>query len=163
MDECTTNFPKEIWDPNNVDDEWFADRIGTSFLMNITQKDRCSCRFNFIARHYAQPFTRALPMPFSSSHSHAHRHALAHDVCGDWYFNLASTVYAADYQKTHSERQAAAQCSGKRTQIEFTSSKPSLQANHHDMGQKNRFNPYLNPYDGGKYKKEKGRSKWGVI
>ncbi|KAF9236675.1 HCNGP-like protein-domain-containing protein [Melanogaster broomeanus] len=27
VDERTTNFPTSIWDPNNVEPEWFADRI----------------------------------------------------------------------------------------------------------------------------------------
>jgi len=29
IDERTTNFPRDIWDPNDVKDEWFADSIGT--------------------------------------------------------------------------------------------------------------------------------------
>ncbi|KDQ58725.1 hypothetical protein JAAARDRAFT_128486 [Jaapia argillacea MUCL 33604] len=29
VDERTTNFPKRVWDPEDVKDEWFADRIGT--------------------------------------------------------------------------------------------------------------------------------------
>ena len=28
VDECVTNFPKDIWDPRDVEDEWYADRIG---------------------------------------------------------------------------------------------------------------------------------------
>jgi hypothetical protein len=28
VDERTTNFPKELWDPEDVREEWFADRIG---------------------------------------------------------------------------------------------------------------------------------------
>ncbi len=28
VDERTTNFPKDIWDPSNVRQEWFADQIG---------------------------------------------------------------------------------------------------------------------------------------
>lgn len=28
VDERTTNFPKDIWDPDDVKAEWFADRIG---------------------------------------------------------------------------------------------------------------------------------------
>lgn len=27
VDERITNFPKEVWDPNDLDEEWFADRI----------------------------------------------------------------------------------------------------------------------------------------
>jgi hypothetical protein len=29
VNEKTTNFPPDIWDPNDVNEEWFADRIGT--------------------------------------------------------------------------------------------------------------------------------------
>lgn len=28
VDESATNFPKDIWDPTDVKDEWFFDRIG---------------------------------------------------------------------------------------------------------------------------------------
>lgn len=30
VDERTTNFPKELWDPRDVQEDWFADRIGPS-------------------------------------------------------------------------------------------------------------------------------------
>lgn len=30
VDERTTNFPKEVWDPDDVDPSWFADKIGMS-------------------------------------------------------------------------------------------------------------------------------------
>lgn len=30
VDERSTNFPPSIWNPDDVKDEWFADRIGTS-------------------------------------------------------------------------------------------------------------------------------------
>lgn len=29
VDERVTNFPKHIWDPEDVQEEWFADKIGT--------------------------------------------------------------------------------------------------------------------------------------
>ena len=29
VDERTTNFPPSIWDPHDVEPEWFADKIGT--------------------------------------------------------------------------------------------------------------------------------------
>ena len=39
VDERTTNFPLDIWNPEDVQDEWFADRIGTccpvAFLLEI--------------------------------------------------------------------------------------------------------------------------------
>jgi hypothetical protein len=30
VDERTTNFPKDMWDPDDIRPEWFADSIGTS-------------------------------------------------------------------------------------------------------------------------------------
>jgi HCNGP-like protein len=30
VDERSTNFPKEIWDPHDVQEDWFADKIGLS-------------------------------------------------------------------------------------------------------------------------------------
>lgn len=30
VDERTTNFPKEVWDPDDVEAGWFADKIGMS-------------------------------------------------------------------------------------------------------------------------------------
>jgi len=39
VDERTTNFPKEIWDPHDVQENWFADKIGPStfyhFCLNV--------------------------------------------------------------------------------------------------------------------------------
>jgi len=35
VDERTTNFPLDIWNPEDVNDEWFADRIGTSNLIHL--------------------------------------------------------------------------------------------------------------------------------
>lgn len=28
VDERATNFPKEVWDPDDVKEDWFADKIG---------------------------------------------------------------------------------------------------------------------------------------
>ena len=41
VDERTTNFPTSIWDPNDVEPEWFADRIGMWCL--VASSDSCSC------------------------------------------------------------------------------------------------------------------------
>jgi hypothetical protein len=35
VDERATNFPKEIWDPHDVQEDWFADRIGPSTLLSF--------------------------------------------------------------------------------------------------------------------------------
>ncbi|KAI0002572.1 HCNGP-like protein-domain-containing protein [Russula compacta] len=36
VDERTTNFPKKIWDPHDVQEDWFADRIGPSTFPRFT-------------------------------------------------------------------------------------------------------------------------------
>jgi hypothetical protein len=33
VDERTTNFPLDIWNPEDVHEEWFADRIGTCYFV----------------------------------------------------------------------------------------------------------------------------------
>jgi len=84
VDERTTNFPKDIWDPANVQRDWFADQI-------------------------------------------------------------------ADAQKARSEKQAAAQATGKRNHIDFSSSKPAPTA------RKSRFQPYGGP----PIVKENQKTRWG--
>jgi len=32
VDEKATNFPRDVWDPNDVRDEWFADKIGEMIM-----------------------------------------------------------------------------------------------------------------------------------
>jgi hypothetical protein len=32
IDERVTNFPKDIWDPHDIQEDWFADRIGLSIF-----------------------------------------------------------------------------------------------------------------------------------
>lgn len=41
VDERTTNFPTSIWDPNDVEPEWFADRIGTWCLVVLFDSHSC--------------------------------------------------------------------------------------------------------------------------
>lgn len=36
VDERATNFPREIWDPHDVREEWFADKIGPSVSPGLT-------------------------------------------------------------------------------------------------------------------------------
>jgi hypothetical protein len=33
VDESATNFPKDLWDPWDVKEEWYADKIGIFLLM----------------------------------------------------------------------------------------------------------------------------------
>ena len=44
VDERTTNFPKDIWDPSNVPRDWFADQIGKYIALCIPSV-LCSCHF----------------------------------------------------------------------------------------------------------------------
>ena len=37
VDERTTNFPLDIWNPEDVKDEWFADRIGTFLVVLLRE------------------------------------------------------------------------------------------------------------------------------
>ncbi|EKM57961.1 uncharacterized protein PHACADRAFT_251887 [Phanerochaete carnosa HHB-10118-sp] len=98
VNERTTNFPKDIWDPDDVREEWFADRI-------------------------------------------------------------------AEYQKTRSEQQQAAQAAntGKRTHLEFTSAKldssKSRDRDHdeRDRGGKQSGGKRYNPYVKDQYGRDKGR------
>ncbi|KAF8634229.1 hypothetical protein AX15_000993 [Amanita polypyramis BW_CC] len=43
IDERATNFPRDVWDPNDVRGEWFADNIGT-FLRRRPNVDSFSLR-----------------------------------------------------------------------------------------------------------------------
>ncbi|KJA21421.1 hypothetical protein HYPSUDRAFT_731842 [Hypholoma sublateritium FD-334 SS-4] len=44
VDERTTNFPKDMWDPSDVKRDWFADQIGMfTFISTIIL---CSCHFS---------------------------------------------------------------------------------------------------------------------
>jgi len=35
VDERTTNFPKDLWDPDDVKPDWYANQIGMSILLNV--------------------------------------------------------------------------------------------------------------------------------
>ncbi|KAF8268936.1 HCNGP-like protein-domain-containing protein [Lactarius quietus] len=47
VDERTTNFPREIWDPHDVQEEWFADKIGPSASPSFTWVWSECAAFNF--------------------------------------------------------------------------------------------------------------------
>ncbi|KAF8961762.1 HCNGP-like protein-domain-containing protein [Flammula alnicola] len=91
VDERTTNFPKDMWDPHDVKPDWFADQI-------------------------------------------------------------------ADAQKERSEKQAAAQAPGKRSHINFSSSKEKGPA----PPRKSRFQPYGSQGVGAApVAKERQKTRWG--
>jgi hypothetical protein len=38
-DERSSNFPRDLWDPNDVREEWFADKLGTCVnLLSVSCK-----------------------------------------------------------------------------------------------------------------------------
>ena len=49
VDERTTNFPKEVWDPHDVQEDWFADRIGPS----VSFQSHSNFRVNIFALIHA--------------------------------------------------------------------------------------------------------------
>jgi hypothetical protein len=38
VDERTTNFPQDLWDPSDVDPSWYADALGTSAFVPPSQR-----------------------------------------------------------------------------------------------------------------------------
>ncbi|KAF9553315.1 HCNGP-domain-containing protein [Agrocybe pediades] len=104
VDERTTNFPKSMWDPDDVKPDWYANQI-------------------------------------------------------------------ADAQKERSEKQSAAQASGKRSHIEFSSSASSSRdghSHHRDGGgqlptgpRKSRFGPYSTSSSSATAGRERQKTRWG--
>lgn len=127
VDERTSNFPKEIWDPNDVQPEWFSDRIGTScFRFPLTGESFV----HGIQRNFLGPFVPCL-----------------FQLCIIWGLNLLNggRRLPASYQKLRSEQQAAGQSSGKRSEIEFTRQTRGKEREHEReyvgsaVGRKSRF------------------------
>ena len=84
--------------------------------------------------------------------------------------DIPASASKAETQKIRSEQQAAAQSSGKRNQIDFTSTKPSSSSSarvkEKDPVRKSRFQPYASGTGGGGdrkgvYAKEREKSRWG--
>ena len=44
VDERTTNFPARVWDPLDVRDEWYADRIGAPVPPPFPLPSECAAR-----------------------------------------------------------------------------------------------------------------------
>lgn len=143
VDERTTNFPKDIWDPEDVKEEWFADRIGASasVLIHAFHSHWTSIRSS----------TQTAPAPSPAfSHPHAPHTGYTPQPHG-----RATGQPPAEYQKARSEQQSAAQGAGKRSHLEFTSAKSDSSAGgsksrhretHRDRDRgaqdKSRYQPY---------------------
>lgn len=64
VDERTTNFPKDMWDPTDVKADWFADQIGM-FNLNCTAIPR-SCHF-ICSRRLLPLYFPVGPIPLSGA------------------------------------------------------------------------------------------------
>lgn len=116
VDERTTNFPTNIWDPNDVEPEWYADRIGTSRL--VIWFDPRSCP--------SWPFCMATQLWFYFS--------------GNMYF------FKAEIQKARSEQASAAQAKRSQIAFTSAKAPPTqptrlVQERGGDR-RKGRFHPY---------------------
>ena len=134
VDERTTNFPKDIWDPSNVQRDWFADQIGKYLAFPPYH------RFLVHAISFVSPWTnfRHIPKPalvLLSPPVFSRKLVFDHPGCNSWV-----TQFKADAQKARSEKQAAAQSAGKRNHIDFSSSKPAPPTT--TATRKSRFQPY---------------------
>lgn len=166
VDERTTNFPKELWDPLDVKDEWYADRIGTSLPMNLELFDSTAHISSYTRSAAALslgavtvPALLCLVGPANSLRCDSH---------------MPTTAYIAEAQKAKSEATSTAQQPSKRARIDFTSSSSSTSAQRADgkAGQGHpggRHQPYSVPGRGGRsegvlgggYGKGRERTRWG--
>jgi hypothetical protein len=113
VDERSTNFPKELWDPADVDQSWFADRIGTSFIFILP------LRFAFMPSQHL-PSTL---LPFCPPNSTINILLPAiFDGLNTPCFRRLKTTNKAELQKARSEQHSQSQ---KRSHIDFTSSASS--------------------------------------
>lgn len=101
VDESATNFPKDIWDPTDVKDEWFCDRIGAFSCTVLRSENSCiipTCDW----------------LLYSSKR-----------IIGEMDINTLPTsaimcLFSAENQKALEEQRSAGQSSGKRSKIDFT-------------------------------------------
>ena len=140
VDERTTNFPKDIWDPSNVQRDWFADQIGKYIAPSIP-----SILVHAISLTCALDDFRIPNLSSCTFFWFSRKLVFDYPGCNSWV-----TQFKADAQKARSEKQAAAQATGKRNHIDFSSSKTAPTA------RKSRFQPYGVP----PIAKEK-KTRWG--
>lgn len=114
VDERVTNFPQDLWDPQDLRPEWFADRIGALFLMLSRKTFSCLDGYGLVHRSL-------LTMILTS------RSLILYRL---WATQLLRAQ--AEAQKERSERQSSSQAPTKRSRIDFTSGND----------RKGRFQPY---------------------
>lgn len=108
VDERTTNFPKDIWDPEDVKDEWFADKIGTWAFASAHPRGAdavMSTTCSFLLGATSSAYTTYNPCPHPTSH-----------ICAQTCL-FGRAMSEAEYQKQRSEQQQAN--ASKRSHLEF--------------------------------------------
>jgi hypothetical protein len=172
VDERSTNFPSDMWDPNDVKKDWFADQIGMSdfycspesrschsvclcarFPSTVALEYLCLCAVvtTFMFRIANATSTSFPPLFFCFTRL---AKICSNPVgCNSWV-----RQFKADAQKERSERQAAAQAPGKRSHIDFSSSKERTSA---PPAKKSRFQPYGTGSGGAPIARERQKTRWG--
>lgn len=102
VNESATNFSKVTWDPTDVKEEWFYDRIGASC-------HACCLGIKFI--HF--PCLKCVSSCLGLNHRETGFQCV-NDVCG------CSYISVAEEQKALEEKRTGSQISGKRSKIDFT-------------------------------------------
>lgn len=98
VDERTSNFPKEIWDPYDVKEEWYAEKIG---MLSLDLRSPCA----------HSTYASVLP---GKHYNFTSTYRL------DLTLLFTNSSHQAEYQKQRSEQQQAS--ASKRTHVDFTSS-----------------------------------------
>ncbi|KAJ3565849.1 hypothetical protein NP233_g7382 [Leucocoprinus birnbaumii] len=112
VDERATNFPKDIWDPLDLQEDWFADKIAlTSY--SLASLSPAHARFANIYTGELRLGDPNLPIPLLHTSNLKKRLSL---------FPSKSHPQKAQHQKLRAEHQATAQTSVKRSSVAFTSS-----------------------------------------
>lgn len=112
VDERATNFPREVWDPTDVQEDWYADRIGTcSPLVRLheqtfmpTSSSACHPPSLHSSLRLCRLQLDALPLAKITTHAGT----------------LLPNLPKAEHQKAQSEKQSLA--SSKRSRIDFAPS-----------------------------------------
>lgn len=123
VDERVTNFPRAVWDPADVQDDWFADRIGTSLLYPLYNDEPfmpiCPSLLPVDVGTWLTLYSAARRLILGTICLHPPRIPPT-SIPGD----IRDFVRTkADYQKAQSERQS--QASSKRARIDFAPSSSS--------------------------------------
>jgi len=77
VDERTTNFPKEIWDPHDVQENWFADKIAAHQKARSEQQESAQSS-NKRARIEFASSTTSAPQRVSGTRSDVNNPYLQH-------------------------------------------------------------------------------------